>query len=104
YHAVSFNFLFYSVSSSNSSATESGAVLEPASALTWVQSGCTATALNVFSQQANPITVILRSGTPGSMTDTALKCVASSGVLCTALGSVPVSAGSFVDLSINGAT
>lgn len=103
YHAVSFNFIFYSVNNSHSSATEAGTSLEPASALSWVPSGCTATALNVFSQQLNPITVTLRAGTPGTMADTALTCVASPNGPCTASGSVVVTPGSFVDLSIYGA-
>jgi hypothetical protein len=71
--------------------------------LAWVPSGCTATALNVFSQQTNPITVTLRVGAPGGMSNSALACAASPGVACTASGSVIVSAGSFVDLTITGA-
>jgi len=98
YHAVSFNFIYYSVNSSTSSATEA------ASVMTWVPSGCTATALNVLSQQANTVTVTLRSGTPGSMVNTALSCVASPNVPCTASGSVAVAAGGFVDLYIAGAS
>ena len=104
YHAVSFNFIFYSVNGPASSATEIGTVQQPASAFTWVPAGCTATALNVFSQQTNTITVTLRVGAPGSIADTALTCTVSPGAPCTALGSVPVPAGSFVDLSISGAT
>jgi hypothetical protein len=37
------------------------------------------------------------------MTATALTCTVASGG-CTALGSVPIAAGSFVDLSITGAS
>jgi len=104
YHAVSDANVYYSVNSSNASATEIGAAATPASALTWVPSGCTATTLNVFSQQTNTITVTLRTGTPGSMADTALVCTASPGVACTISGSVTVAAGSFVDLSITSAS
>ena len=96
YHAVSFNFIYYSVNSSTSSASELAPVL------TWVPAGCTATELTVFSQQANPITVTLRAGTAGSLADTALACTAASGASCTATGSVAVAAGSFVDLSVSG--
>jgi hypothetical protein len=98
YHAVSFASLYYSLNSSTASATEL------ASVLTWVPSGCTATALNVFSQQANTITVTLRNGTPGNMVDTTLACTASPGVACATTGSVPIAAGSFVDLTITGAS
>jgi hypothetical protein len=104
YHAVSDANLYYSVNSPNASATEIGTAATPASALTWAPSGCTATALNVFSEQANTITVTLRAGTPGNMVDTALVCTASPGVACIASGSVTVPAGSFVDLSIAGAS
>jgi hypothetical protein len=104
YHAVSDAYLYYSVNNINSGATEIGTGAAPASALTWVPSGCTATALNVFSQQTNAITVTLRAGTPGSMVGTALVCTASPSVACTVSGSVAVPAGSFVDLSITGAS
>jgi hypothetical protein len=104
YHAVSDATLYYSVNNINSSATEIGTGAAPASALTWVPSGCTATALNVFSQQTNPITVTLRAGAPNSMAGTTLVCAASPGVAYTASGSVTVPAGSFVDLSITGAS
>jgi len=104
YHAVSFDYLYYSVNNSNASASEIGTAVAPASALTWVPSGCTATALNVFSQQTNSITVTLRIGAPGGMGNTALACTASPGAACTASGSVTVPAGSFVDLTITGAS
>lgn len=103
YHAVSDVYLYYSVNNPNASATEIGTAPAPASVLTWVPSGCTATVLNVFSQQTNPITVTLRVGAPGSMSNSALACAASPGVACTASGSVTVPAGSFVDLTITGA-
>jgi hypothetical protein len=103
-HAVSFNYLYYSVNNSNASATEVGTASAPASALTWVPAGCTATALNVYSQQANTITVTLRSGASGSMENTSLSCSAAPGVPCAATGSVAIAAGSFVDLGISGAS
>jgi hypothetical protein len=98
YHAVSFNFSYYSVNNTNSSSTEA------ATALTWVSGGCTATRLVVYSQQSNTIDVTLRQGLPGSMTDTALPCSVVSGGSCTATGSVAVAAGNFVDLSVTGAS
>jgi len=105
YHAVSNAFVFYSVNNSNSSTTEIGTAQLPASVLTWVPTGCTATALQVWSQQQQPVTVKLRVGTPGNMVDTALSCSASSGGggSCPATGSVAIGAGSFVDLNITGA-
>ena len=98
YHAVSFNFSYYSVNNTNSSATEA------ATALTWVPAGCTATRLMVYSQQSNTINVTLRQGLPGSMTDTALVCTVASGASCTTTGSIAVAAGNFVDLSVTGAS
>jgi len=98
YHAVSFNFSFYSVNSANSSATELPA------ALTWMPAACTATELTVFSQQANTVTVTLRTGAAGSLANTALACSAATGTSCTVSGSVAVTAGSFVDLSVSGAS
>lgn len=97
YHAVSFATSYYSVNNTNASATEGQSVL------TWMPSSCTATSLAVYSTQGNAITVTLRQGTPGNMVETALACSAASGASCTATGSVPVGAGSFVDLSISGA-
>ena len=104
YHAVSFNPVYYSVNNPNTSITESGTAAAPFSALTWVPSGCTATALNVFSQQSNTITVTLRVGTSGSMSNTTLACTASPGAACAASGSVAVPAGKFIDLTITGAS
>ncbi len=98
YHAVSFNFLFYSVNSANS------AVNEVDSVLTWVPAGCAATQLSVFSRQSNSINVTLRQGTPGNMADTALKCSVAPGLACTASGDVTVAAGNFVDFSVSGAS
>jgi len=96
YHAVSFNFVYYSVNSATSSATETAPVQ------TWVPAGCTATELTVFSQQANTITVTLRAGAPGSLANTALSCSVAEGSSCTATGSVAVAAGSFLDLIVSG--
>ena len=104
YHTVSYNYLYYSVNNGNFSATEAGTAQLPASALTWVPVGCTATALNVFSQQAGTITVTLRSGTASSLADTALACSAAPDGGCTASGSVAIAAGSFVDLHIMNAS
>ncbi len=98
YHLVSFNFSFYSVNNSNSSASEGAAVL------TWVPAGCTATRLTVFSQQSNTINVTVRQGVPGSMADSGFACSVASGGSCTATGSVAVAAGNFVDISVSGAS
>jgi hypothetical protein len=97
YHLVSFNFNFYSESNTNAGASEDVSVL------TWVPEGCTATSLNVYSQQLNPINVVLRQGTPGNMTDTALACKAASGGTCSVTGSVTIAAGSFVDFGVSNA-
>ncbi len=98
YHAVSFNFSFYSVNSANSAASEADSVL------TWVPAGCAATQLSVFSRQSNTITVTLRQGIPGSMADTALTCSVAAGSGCTATGNVTVAAGEFVDFRVTGAS
>jgi hypothetical protein len=98
YHAVSFNFAYYSASSANSAASEADSVL------TWVPAGCTASQLSVFSRQSNTISVMLRQGTPGSMADTGLVCSVASGASCTASGSVAIAAGNFLDFSVNGAS
>jgi hypothetical protein len=97
YHAVSFNFSFYSVNSVNSSSTETDSVL------TWVPAGCSATQLSVFSRQSNTINVMLRQGSPTSMADTGLVCSVAPGRACTVAGNVAVAAGNFVDLSVTGA-
>jgi hypothetical protein len=103
YHSVvnNANYPYFSVNNSNGSTTES----TPNAALTWVPAGCTATALNVFSQQGGTITVTLRIGTPSSMaSSTDLTCTATTGNSCSATGSDTVPAGNFVDLSISGAS
>jgi hypothetical protein len=98
YHAVSFNFSFYSVNSANSAATEADSVL------TWVPAGCSATQLSVFSRQSNPIVVMLRQGTPGNMVDTGLSCSVNPGSACTVTGNVAIAAGNFVDFNVAGAS
>ena len=107
YHSVqnNLNYPYYSVNNPNSSATESGLTAASFAALTWVPTACTASALSVFSEQNGPITVTLRVGsTPANMTDTSLVCSSvAKGASCSASGSVPVPAGSFVDFSISGA-
>jgi hypothetical protein len=97
YHDVSYNN-FYSVNSATLNSSELAPIL------TWVPSGCTATALNVYSQQTQAITVTLRTGTPGNMADTTLACTTTvGGATCSAAGSVTIGAGTFVDLHITGA-
>jgi hypothetical protein len=98
YHEVSFLTAFYAVNSPTAAASESAAVQA------WVPRGCSAVRLDVFSQQANTVTVTLRNGTPSAMVDTALSCIAASGGSCTTNGAVAVSAGSFLDFSIAGAS
>jgi hypothetical protein len=60
--------------------------------------------LTVYSQQSNAVTVTLRNGTPGAMSNTVLSCQASSNGSCTVTGSVAIAAGSFLDLSVSGAS
>jgi hypothetical protein len=100
YHPVNFNNFFYALNSPNAAATESDAILA------WIPQACTATELDVKSHQTGAITVTLRLGASGtSMQDTALTCAPSTSTgSCTALGSVAISAGTFVDLHITGAS
>jgi Collagen triple helix repeat (20 copies) len=95
YHAVSFSTLYYAVNAPTASATETAEVMA------WVPLGCTASRMDVYSQQSGPIKVTLRSGTSGSMADTALACLPATNGSCTATGSVAISAGSFLDLRID---
>lgn len=97
YHLVSYSTLYYSVNNTNQSSAESATVLS------WVPNGCTATKLSVYSQQAATITVTLRMGTPGAMSDSALSCSVAQGRSCTGTGSVGVAAGQFVELGIKNA-
>ncbi len=94
YHSVSYAATYYSVNNTNQSASET------ASVLTWVPQGCSATRLDVFSQQGATITVTLRVGTPGAMADTALSCSVATGKSCTVSGAVGVAAGQFLDIGI----
>ncbi len=93
-HTVSYAAEFYSLSNQNQSASES------ATTLTWIPAGCTATELQVYSQQAQTITVTLRTGTPAGMADSSLSCQVSVDSTCTVAGSVAISPGTFVDLSV----
>jgi hypothetical protein len=93
-HLVSYSAVYYSVSNPNQSATETPSVL------TWVPIGCTATQLQVYSQQAATITVTLRTGTYGSMADSTLVCSVSTGSTCSATGSIVIPTGGFIDLSV----
>jgi hypothetical protein len=102
YHSVqnSSNYPYYSVNNPNGSNAES----VPNSVLTWVPAGCTATALNIFSEQGGTITVTLRIGTPGNMvSSTDLTCTATTGSSCSVTGNDAVPAGGFVDLVLSGA-
>jgi hypothetical protein len=94
YHAVSYTNSFYSLTNTNAGANESAAVL------TWSPNGCTATSLMAFSEQAATITVTLRTGTIGAMSDSALSCSVATGQSCTANGSVSIPAGGFADVAI----
>ena len=96
YHAVSFNTLFYAVNSPNASPSETSG-----SALAWVPLGCTATRLDVYSQQSGPITVTLRSGPAGALADTPLACSPATNGSCTVTGTVTVAPGDFLDLRID---
>jgi len=97
YHLTTYTS-FVSVNTAASSTSESAPVL------TWVPAGCTATALNVYSQQTYSIAVTLRVGaTPATMAATTLVCSSvATGGTCSQAGSVAVPAGSFIDLGITG--
>jgi hypothetical protein len=103
YHSVvnNANYPYISVNNASGSTSE----LSPYSALTWVPAGCTATALNVFSEQGGTITVRLRYGSsPSSMASSSdLTCSTTTGNSCSASGSDTVPAGGFVDLLVSGA-
>ena len=93
YHTVSYATTYYAVNAPTASTSEgSGSVLA------WVPQGCTATRLDVYSQQSGAVKVTLRNGaTPGTMADTSLNCTPSTSGSCPALGSVVIAAGSFID-------
>jgi hypothetical protein len=101
YHAVSFAATYYAVNSPNANTNETGTT-STTGVLAWVPLGCTATQLNVYSQQSNTITVTLRTGSPGAMVPSTLVCSVAPGTSCVATGSVIVAAGQFVDYSITG--
>jgi hypothetical protein len=103
FHAVSFNSNYYAVNSTNANTVENGTTSTGA-VLAWVPLGCTATQLNVYSQQSNTITVTLRTGAPGAMQNSALSCSAATNASCTSTGSVVVAPGQFVDYVISGAS
>jgi hypothetical protein len=103
YHPVSFNTLYYAVNSPNAAANEAGATATTG-VLAWVPLGCTATRLDVYSQQSGAIKVTLRAGAPGALSDTALVCSPATNGSCTATGSVAIAAGSFVDYRIDAAS
>lgn len=94
YHAVNYNSLYYAVNSTNASATETATVLA------WVPRACTATRLDVFSQQTAVIKVTLRVGSATSLNSTVLSCSAATNGSCSATGAVSVTAGQFMDLYI----
>jgi len=98
YHAVNFSSFYYAVNTPNGSETES------ASVLAWVPLGCTATRLDVYSQQSGSVKVTLRTGTPSTMTDTALSCTPSTAGSCPATGSVSIPAGNFIDFRFDNAS
>jgi len=103
FHAVSYASTYYAVNSPNASiGTNESGTTATTGVLAWVPLGCTASQLNVYSQQSNTITVTLRTGVPGTMVPSALVCTVASGSSCTATGSVIVAPGQFVDYEIDG--
>ena len=94
YHAVNYNSLYYAINSSAGSATETAPVLA------WTAQACTASRLDVYSQQSAPIKVTLRVGTASALTSTVLACTAASNASCSITGSVAVLAGQFMDLYV----
>ncbi|HLI75863.1 MAG TPA: hypothetical protein VKV02_02880, partial [Acidobacteriaceae bacterium] len=94
YHSVSYTNAFYAVNSSTSANTDSPALLA------WMPQSCTASRLDVYSQQSNSIKVTLRTGTGTALNDTALTCTAAPNGSCTVTGAVAVAAGEFLDLHI----
>jgi len=103
FHAVSYNSTYYAVNSPNSSTNETGTTAT-SGVLAWVPLGCTATQLNVYSQQSNTIKVTLRTGAPGTMVPSTLVCSVAPGSSCTATGSVIIAAGQFIDYEMDGAS
>jgi hypothetical protein len=97
YHGVNYNSAYYSVNTPNASNTE-------APVMAWVPMGCTATELDVYSQQTGAITVTLRAGPAGALVNTALSCSPATNGSCTSLGTVAIAAGEFIDLTISKAS
>jgi collagen type VII alpha len=96
YHAVSYNTLYYAVNSPNASLGETSG-----SVLAWVPQGCSATELDVYSQQSVTITVTLRAGFAGALQDTALSCSPAPNGSCKVVGSAVIGAGEFIDLRVD---
>jgi len=103
YHAVSFSATYYSVNLPNASTNETGTT-STTGVLAWVPNGCTASQLSVYSQQSNTITVTLRVGTPGSMSNSTLSASVSPNSSYTATGTVTIAAGQFIDYEISSAS
>jgi hypothetical protein len=101
YHSVSYAATYYAVNSPNANTNEAGTTAATG-VLAWVPLGCTATQLNVYSQQSNTITVTLRTGSPTAMVPSTMVCSVAPGTSCAVTGSVIVAAGQFVDYSITG--
>lgn len=104
YHSVNYTQTYFSVNTPNGSATETST--PGPSVLAWIPQGCTATRLDVESQQSGAITVTLRMGSSSAnLADTALTCSTSSGGgTCSGLSSVSIPAGDFVDYKISGSS
>jgi collagen type VII alpha len=100
YHGVDYTHNYFSLVNTNASTNPDATVS------TWVPLGCTASRLDVYSLQSGNITVTLQSGTPGSMSDTALSCQpsATGSTACPSTNTVTVNAGSFLTLHITGAS
>jgi hypothetical protein len=96
YHSVSYNALYYAVNSPLSNIAETSG-----SVLAWVPQGCTATELDVYSQQSGAIMVTLRAGFAGALQDTALNCSPATNGSCKAVGSAVIGAGEFIDLRVD---
>lgn len=99
YHSVSFSTPYNAVNSTANGANETAPVLA------WVPQSCTASRLDVYSQQSGTIKVSLRLGsTPSLLTSTALACTAATNGSCTVMGAVAVAAGQFMDLYVQNAS
>lgn len=98
YHSVNYNSKFWSANQPTGSNAELGPVLA------WMPQACTATRLDVYSQQSGTLQVTLRVGTATLLNSTALSCSATPNTSCTITGSVPIAAGQFVDLQVTGSS